>query len=337
MPDFFVNVLQIRDSSFDIGIKTGMEIKNQPIIKTLEAITKPEIDYDNMKSIYSSFAPHLLEELDGLAQSLNLSSNKAAALFSGYDVPKTEAMGCSALLTKDYYVRNYDFSPSLYDGVFSLVQPKNSLASAGYNLQILGRHDGVNEKGLVMGLHFVSNDGYTKGISPWAAIRMALDMCITVDEAISMLKEIPHSACYNFSLGDSRGNMAVVEASPDKVVVRREGSLTCVNHFQDDYLKNKNRDSIEGSLKRNNYLHNLKSNNLTQLEAFNNFKNKESPLFFTDYDNLFGTLHSFSYSYRNSKILTTIAQSSQNIEVDFKEWVNGMDINIQRLKGIIET
>ncbi|WP_338048243.1 carcinine hydrolase/isopenicillin-N N-acyltransferase family protein [Pontibacillus yanchengensis] len=101
-------------------------------------------------------------------------------------------------------------------------------------------------------------------------------------------------------------------------------------------LLNKNRDSIDGSLKRNNYLHKLKGNNLTQLEAFNEFKNKESPLFFTDYENLFGTLHTFSYSYRNSKLLTTIAQSSQNIEVDFKEWVNGTDINVQRLKGIIE-
>lgn len=335
MSETYVNVLQIRGSSYEIGIKTGLEIENQPIIKTLEAITKPEIDYDNMKSIYSAFAPHLLEELDGLAHSLNLSSNKAAALFSGYDVPRTEAMGCSALLTKDYYVRNYDFSPSLYDGLFSIVQPEKSLASAGYNLQILGRHDGVNEQGLVMGLHFVSNEGYTKGISPWIAIRMALDMCTTVDEAIALLKEIPHSAYYNFSIGDRRGNMAVVEASPDEIIIRREGFLTCVNHFQDDQLQNKNRDSIEGSLKRNRYLHKLNENNTTHLEVFNEFRSIESPLFFTDYDNLFGTLHTFSYSYQNSKILTTIAQSSQTIEVDFKEWVNGKDINVQRLKGII--
>lgn len=331
-----MKVLQIRDRSFEIGIKTGMEIKNQPIIKTFEAITKSEIDYENMKSIYSSFAPHLLEELEGLATSLELTPNKAAALFSGYDVPRTEAMGCSALLTKDYYVRNYDFSPSLYDGLFSIVQPEKSLASAGYNLQILGRHDGVNEQGLVMGLHFVSNEGYAKGISPWIAIRMALDTCTTVDEAIAMLKEIPHSACYNFSIGDRQGNMAVVEASPDEVVIRREGFLTCVNHFQDDHLHNKNRDSIEGSLQRNHYLYKLKENNPTHLEAFNEFRSIESPLFFTDYDNLFGTLHTFSYSYRNSKILTTIAQSSQTIELDLKEWVNGKDINVQRLRGVIK-
>ncbi|SDJ16345.1 C45 family autoproteolytic acyltransferase/hydolase [Salimicrobium halophilum] len=336
MKDICVDLLQIRDSSFEIGVRTGRVIQNQPIVQTFKSITKPEIDYDNMKSIYSSFAPHLLEELDGLAHSINLPTSKAAALFSGYDVPRTEAMGCSALLTKDYYVRNYDFSPAFYDGIFSLLQPEKFLASAGYNLQILGRHDGVNEQGLVIGLHFVSNDGYRKGVSPWISVRMVLDMCSSVEEATSMLKEIPHAACYNFSLGDSRGNMAVVEASPENIMVRRDDFLTCVNHFQDDDLKDKNRNIIDGSLERNSYLHNLRETNLTQEEAFNEFKSKQSPLFFTDYDNLFGTLHTFSYSYQDSKILTAIAQSSQTLEVDFKEWVQGKNINVQRLKGSLE-
>ncbi|TGB03523.1 C45 family autoproteolytic acyltransferase/hydolase [Halobacillus salinus] len=336
MTDIYVNVLQLRDTAFEVGFKTGKEIENQSILKTFEAITKPEIDHDEMKSIYSSFAPHLLEELDGLAHSLDIPSHKAAAMFSGYDVPRTEAMGCSALLTEDYYVRNYDFSPALYDGLFSLVQPEKAFASVGYNLQIIGRHDGVNEHGLVMGLHFVSNEGYRKGLSPWTSIRMVLDTCATVDDAVSMLKEIPHSACYNFSLGDSQGNMAVVEASPDQVVVRRDGTLTCVNHFQEEQLKDKNRESIHGSLKRNDYLHKLKDEHLTQTEAFNNFKSKESPMFFTDYNDLFGTLHTFSYSYRDAKILTTIAQSGQDLEVDFKEWVGGKDIAVQRMNGIIE-
>src|SRR5699024_11246032 len=86
------------------------------------------------------------------------SHRKAAALFSGYDMPKAEALGCSAMMTKKYYVRNYDFSPDLYDGLFSLIQPDTSFATAGYNLQILGRHDGVNQEGLVAGLHFRSEE-----------------------------------------------------------------------------------------------------------------------------------------------------------------------------------
>ncbi|OCA88419.1 peptidase C45 [Bacillus sp. FJAT-27225] len=337
MSTFSVSVIQLRDSSFDIGLKMGKYIKNKPILKTLELITKSEIDYKNMKAIFSYFAPHLLDELDGLSQGLEISLSRAASLFSGYDMPKTEAMGCSALITKDYYVRNYDFSPVLYDGVFSLVQPETAFASAGYNLQILGRHDGVNQEGIVVGLHFVSNNGYTKGISPWTAIRMVLDKCSSIDDAIYMLKEIPHSACYNFSLGDKEGNIAEVEATPEKVIVRYGQSfMTCVNHFQDDLLKHKNRISIEGSIQRNHYLLGLKDKNYTHRQMFEEFKSIKSPVFFTDYRNLFGTLHTFSYSHKDSRILTTIAKSDQVLDINFQDWVDGEEINDQVLDGVIE-
>lgn len=337
MSNFEVFVLQMRDSSFNIGFNMSRYIQNSPILKTLEMITKPEIDYKNMKAIYSTFSPHLLDELDGLSEGLRITPNKAAALFSGYDVPKVAAMGCSAIITKDYYVRNYDFSPAFYDGYFSLLQPENVFASAGYNLQIIGRHDGVNSHGLVVGLHFVSNHDYTIGLSPWITIRMILDTCVSLDDAVHMLKEIPHSACYNFSLGDGEGNIAVVEASPDKVIVRRDQTLlSCVNHFQDSELIRKNRPSIEGSLKRNNYLQSFHHCNVTQSEMFYNFTNKNSPVFFTDYDNLFGTLHTFSYSFQDERILTTIAQSNKILDVNFKDWVEGNDIAHNRLTGMIE-
>ncbi|MFI8575436.1 C45 family autoproteolytic acyltransferase/hydrolase [Rossellomorea aquimaris] len=337
MSSFKVSIFQIRDSCFQIGLKTADKVRNTPILKTFESITKQEIDLHNMKSIYTTFAPHLLEELEGLAQGLGISPGRAAALFSGYDVPKTEAMGCSALLTSEYYVRNYDFSPALYDGIFSLVQADQAFATAGYNLQILGRHDGVNEKGLVAGLHFVSHDGYAKGVSPWAAIRMVLDQCSTVDEAVAMMKEIPHSACYNFSLGDRKGNMAEVEANSENVLVRYgESTLACVNHFQDDRLTSKNRESIAGSIQRNKHLWGLMDKRLSHHDMFHHFKNVDSPIFFTDYGNLFGTLHTFSYSYQHSRILTTIARSSQVLDINFRDWVGGEDIRDGALSGSIQ-
>ncbi|HLR51670.1 MAG TPA: C45 family peptidase [Candidatus Avamphibacillus sp.] len=337
MFNFTVDILQIRDSSFNIGFKMGKYVKDKPFLKTFESITKPEIDDKNMKAIYSTFAPHLLEEIDGLAEGLGISHRKAAALFSGYDMPKAEALGCSAMMTKKYYVRNYDFSPDLYDGLFSLIQPDTSFATAGYNLQILGRHDGVNQEGLVAGLHFVSNHGYKKGLSAWTAVRIVLDSCATTSEAVNLLKEIPHAACYNFSLGDKNGDMAVVEASPDKVIVRRGVSaLSCVNHFQSEQLKNKNRSSIEHSVKRHHYLEKLKDEEHSYVEIFENFKSIYSPLFFTDYDDLFGTLHTFSYSYHEARILTAIARGEQVLDINFQDWVDGENMDMDILEGIIE-
>lgn len=334
MRKFHVEILQIRGSSFQIGLRMGRLIQDRPIVKVYESLTARKIDIQNMRSMFLDFAPHLLEELEGLAHGLDISTIKAAALFSGYDVPKTEAMGCSSILTKGFYVRNYDFSPNLYDGIFSLIQPKKGYASAGYNLQIIGRHDGVNQEGLVTGLHFVSNTGYKKGLSPWTSIRMVLDSCSSVEDAVAMLKKIPHAACYNFSIGDKRGNQAIVEASPEKVIVRRGQSfLTCVNHFQDDFLKSNNRMNIKASIERNKKLQKLKEKNLSQDEMFQYFKDKDSPVFLHDYDNLLGTLHTFSYSYQNSRLLTTIAQSNEILDIDFQHWVNGEDINISKLYG----
>ncbi|MGN8843110.1 C45 family autoproteolytic acyltransferase/hydrolase [Niallia sp. Sow4_A1] len=338
MKKFEVKIVQIReDSSFNIGMKTGQHILDSSLVPMWNKIFEHDIDYKNMRSIFSSYTPHLLEELEGLAQGLGISSIRAASMFSGYDVPKIDAMGCTAILTDQYYVRNYDFSPDFYDGIFSLVQSKTALATAGYNLQILGRHDGANQEGLVMGLNFVSYNGYTKGISPWTAIRMALDTCSTVDDAFALLKELPHSACYNFSLGDKKGNIAVIEATPEKICIRNDDSLlSCVNHFQTQELQEKNRLSIDGSIKRNNYLQSFYGDKLTQDEMFKIFANKRSPVFFTDYENLFGTLHTFSYSFNKSRIITSIAQGKEALDFNFNNWVNGKDIASNKMTGLIE-
>ncbi|MFD3448933.1 C45 family autoproteolytic acyltransferase/hydrolase [Microbacteriaceae bacterium 4G12] len=155
----------------------------------------------------------------------------------------------NSLLHTSYTTKKHGKLPCFWNQsknrCFSLLQPENTFASAGYNLQVIGQHDGVNSQGLVLGLHFVSNNDYTKGLSAWTSIRMILDTCSILEDAIHMLQEIPHSPCYNFSIGDGRGNIAVVEASPEKVMARRgESLLSCVNHFQIKDLETKNRTSI---------------------------------------------------------------------------------------------
>ncbi|MGW8823194.1 C45 family autoproteolytic acyltransferase/hydrolase [Paenibacillus lautus] len=335
MPEYKVNILQLREDNYHNGLKLGRSLRNQPILKAFEAATKLEIDTEQLKSIYNEFAPQLLTELEGLAEGLEMSFPKAAALLGGYDVPKIAAMGCSAMITASYYVRNYDFTPAFYDGYFTVAQADQGLATAGYNLQAIGRHDGVNEQGLAAGLHFVSFDGYETGLSPWVGVRMILESCSTAEEASYMLRHIPHAACYNFSIGDARGNMAVVEASPDQVIPRAggEAAIACVNHYE--ALTGKNRPAIEHSLRRKRYLDSLDAERLTQTEAFGLFKDPKSPLFFTDYDDLFGTLHTFSYAFEDGRVMTSLAQGGV-LDFSFREWIRGQDIPEAALTGHID-
>lgn len=335
MPDYTVHILQLREDNYHNGFKLGRSLRNQSILKAFEAVTKPEIDTEQLKSIYNEFAPQLLSELEGLAEGLEMPFSKAAALLGGYDVPKIAAMGCSAMITASYYVRNYDFTPAFYDGYFTVAQADQGLASAGYNLQAIGRHDGVNEQGLAAGLHFVSFDGYRTGLSSWVGVRMILESCSTVEEATYMLRHIPHAACYNFSVGDARGNTAVVEASPDQVITRTggEAAIACVNHYE--ALTGKNRPSIEHSLRRKRYIDSLDAEQLTQTEAFGLFKDRKSPLFFTDYGDLFGTLHTFSYTFEEGRVMTSLAQG-RVLDFSFRDWVEGKDLQEATLTGHID-
>jgi predicted choloylglycine hydrolase len=337
LTNFEIDVLQLRTTPYEIGLSLGKHLRGKKIIDVFNTLTKTEINMNHFHQLFSSLSPSLLEELQGLSEGLQLPYEKVAAMFSGYDVPKLSNMGCSAFVDHQYYVRNYDFSPDIYDGLLLLFDSKSVLASCGYSLQLIGRHDGVNETGLAIGLHFVNNQEYQEGIAAWTSVRMVLDACKSVEEAIDLLKELPHASCYNFSLGDSKGNYAAVEVSPEKVLVRKDPSfISCVNHFQNTDMKKKNRAHIEGSLKRNEYIRNLKSQNLSMEETFRKFSDKNSPLFFTDYDNLFGTLHTFAYSFKEKILITNIAQGNNNLIINFEEWVKGNNIKESKLTGHIE-
>lgn len=337
MSNFSVDILQLRTSPYEIGKNLGKFIKNKPIYNVLQHVTKKEINVKKMENIFRNFAPHLIEQLQGISNTLQIPYEEACALFSGYDVPKTEAMGCTAFATKDYYVRNYDFSPDLYDGIFLLSQTKKCFATVGYTLQLLGLHDGVNEKGLTVGLHFVNNALYNEGVSAWLAVKIVLDSCSTTEEAIEVLKQLPHASCYNFSISDSNGAMAIVEATPKNVQIH-EGNLQliCVNHFQNENMLHLNRKHIENSIQRKEHLLELSQRKWNQEMLFNYFRDPDSPLFFTDYKNLFGTLHTFSYNNQDSRILTTIANSDDVLNFKFNDWIAGENLKSDYLQGEIK-
>lgn len=334
MTEFYVDVLQVRKDAFLAGEELGRYWRDHPMLDNIKAMTKESIDMEECRAIFRHFDPVLLEELEGMAAGVGISYAEAAALFSGYDVPKAEGMGCSALLTPGYYVRNYDFTPAQYEGVFLLQQTKDVLASAGYTLQQLGRHDGVNEAGVVIGLHFVSHHSYREGVSPWLAVRMVLDQCRNAEEAVDVLKEVPHAACYNFSVGDDTGARVIVEASPGRVVVHRSDDvLGCSNHFDSTPLMDRNRKNVHVSQKRKQDMEQLVLPD--QKAAFDHFRNPDSPQFFHHYREMFGTLHTFSYHYETKRILTTIARSHEVLDVQWEEWVRGTDIDTGKMRGRI--
>lgn len=95
--------------------------------------------------------------------------------------------------------------------------------------------DGINEKGLAVGVLQIATEPTNQetgktDITTTTAIRMMLDKCVTVDEAVEMLKNYDmHSSansCYHFHIADAAGNSVVVEYIDNEMSVLETEAVT---------------------------------------------------------------------------------------------------------------
>lgn len=95
--------------------------------------------------------------------------------------------------------------------------------------------DGVNEKGLAVGVLLIDTDPTNQqtdkvDITTTTAIRLMLDKCATVDEALALLEQYDmHSSansCYHFQIADASGRTVVVEYIDDELSVLEADDAT---------------------------------------------------------------------------------------------------------------
>lgn len=95
--------------------------------------------------------------------------------------------------------------------------------------------DGVNEAGLAVGVLLIDTDPTNQqtdrvDITTTTAIRLMLDKCATVDEAIELLGRYDmHSSansCYHFQIADASGTSVVVEYIDDEISVLEADDVT---------------------------------------------------------------------------------------------------------------
>ena len=95
--------------------------------------------------------------------------------------------------------------------------------------------DGVNEAGLAVGVLLIDTEPTNQqtdkvDITTTTAIRMMLDSCATVDEAVALLGQYDmHSSansCYHFQIADASGASAIVEYIGDEMSVLEPGDAT---------------------------------------------------------------------------------------------------------------
>ena len=181
------------------------------------------------------FFPEILEEIEGIADVCRMDYDKLAAFILTVGGPR-----CSVFAVTDgkdvFFGRNYDwyYDDKDWDENY-LTMPDQGYWSLGDSDIFVGREDGVNERGLAIAMSGIT--AYpTPGINFPVAVRYVLDKCATVKEGVQFLIEIPHFCTMSYLMADASGDMAVVEASPQKTAVRKpeeDSFIVSTNHFVD--------------------------------------------------------------------------------------------------------
>lgn len=338
MKSYYSDVFQFRGTHYDFGYMQGQQLKNSPILPNRERQWRKRenrhfiVDPETSMNMLRKIAPQVLDEIQGLADALELDITEAFKKFGGYYLELTRS-GCSIFTDKDFFVRNYDSHPRGYEGRYIFYQPTDQgYAFMGPTMQITGRIDGMNEKGLVIGYNFTHTKKSADGFMCSMIARLVLETCADTDEAVALLKDIPHRHSFSYVVQDSRGIPYVIEASPRNVAVRQ--SNICTNHFH--MLHEENRYRQEESLQREQNIMNKQQNTSKPYEAFKIMNSLNEGIASTKYDASAGTIHTSVYMPKELKALFVIGLNRKPVIFDFNKWLQGKDINITKIKGELE-
>ena len=340
MKSVFSEIIQFRGNHYDFGYRQGELLKDSLILQNRKKQWGSKSKLRNfitdemvVKRIILQFAPRIWDELNGLADSLKMEMADAVREFGGYYLEYGKS-GCSIFTDTDYMIRNYDNDPLSYEGRYVLYQPTDQgYAVIGPSMQITGRTDGINEKGLAMGYNLVnrvrSDDGFICNMIG----RIILENCANVDQAISLLKEIPHRRSFNYVLLDQRGKSIVVEASPREIAIHQANF--CTNHFNE--LKHENRFRLDDSLQRLQAMERQESSTTDPYKAFRMMNDTDKGVFSKKYGAWAGTIHTAAYLPKEMKAWLALGGDKLPLIFDFDQWLKGENINITRIKGELDT
>ncbi len=338
MKDIHSDILEFRGSHYEFGLKQGELLKNSVILENRRKQWKSkrprfEINVDETKQAYSKFAPNIWDELTGLQESLALPLEEILRDFGGYRID-TMPSGCSIVTGSNFMVRNYDFHPQTYEGRFCLFQPtSDGYATIGPTSRITGRMDGMNEKGLAMGYNFTHRKKPGDGFVCYLIGRIILETCATVEEAVTLLKEIPHRGSFSYVVTDTSGETRIIEASPRSVDVRID--QVCTNHFE--IQSHENRNYLKDSYDRLAAIQTQKSETREAMRAFRLFNDTDKGVFSTLYKSWAGTIHTSLYLPKEKKVGFAIGGNQQPLFFDFESWLNGDHLAVQQIQGKIDT
>ncbi len=232
----------------EIGRRAGASMRgsNYPYLEGLwENFAFPEATAAHLRetvALLLDVCPPILEEMLGFCDGAGIESHRILAALSGVGFNPPLFPGCSmaAILPERSGVgplvaRTYDFTddPRVSESRLSLIHPAGGTATLGTAEFIFGRLEGMNERGLFVGIAYAHGRGEDRrGLYFPMIARAVLEMHGCARDAGEVIRRVPHTGTFNFLVADPR-EAFVVEAAPGAARVREPegGLLFATNHY----------------------------------------------------------------------------------------------------------
>lgn len=252
-----MNQVTLQGTHYNMGLQHGSMLHQFGV-----RLPKPEqrkIDF-GMAGLpeLTHFYPEIVEEINGFAQGIREPQENVVGLLLSMGVFDLEGQ-CSIFAFRNVgytiFGRNYDYLYQHRNRCQSLlVNANHKFVFTGQADVFIGKMDGMNEKGLAVGMNFVNSHERSPGVSFSLIVRYLLEHCTTVTEAVNVLTKVTTCSTNNYLLADAMGDMAVVEVTPAHRFVRKpkdgQPFIYSTNHFISEQMQNHDAGGVEWSKSR---------------------------------------------------------------------------------------
>ncbi|MBY7141865.1 choloylglycine hydrolase [Virgibacillus sp. NKC19-3] len=332
MSDYTGTFIFLEGSSYEIGEKQALEFWENPQAKKLYFGESPDSDkaYLEMRAQIEEYCPGLNEELEGFAKGFGLEPNQLNFFNDAWLTPGGCSLGVVSprkmIDGKTYLVRNYDLSPEISDMRLCSTKVKGRFAHTGFSVSIIGRSEGLNEKGLCVafascGMPIGNYPGMrepaSSGLQFMVIVRAILETCKNTEEAVYAIKNMPVGTNMNLLIADAEGEAALASTFDGVKLVEKTDMdyLTATNHAVFPEIQNLEQGKLNQSLQRYKILEStFSAKGKRSVREIKELLLKEYPegVSVHNYNENFGTVHSVLFNLTDRQLDFSFGSPLQN-------------------------
>ncbi|CUB11160.1 Acyl-coenzyme A:6-aminopenicillanic acid acyl-transferase [Bacillus cereus] len=311
----------LKGSHYEIGKQQGEFVKQHPYLIPQFIGQENLISHNywtESRNILNQYCPGINGEIEGFCEVLKIPAENMMYYYQ--TLLKAGCSHCVVLPKKTdskhtYVLRNYDLSPKIDDMRFCSTHVEGTYAHSGFSTQYFGRTEGVNEHGLAVTFSAcgqpVGNIADLRkpavsGLQCFAVIRVLLEKCKNVQEAKSLIEEIPIASNMNLIVADPLDAVRIEIFDGYKSITsideESQDFIVSTNHAISLPIQKLNSRRLEQSTNRYHTLYeHLNGNEQVSIESLKGLVQKEYPAGLTvhNYEEWFGTLHSVLFDLHN--------------------------------------